>query len=138
LKKVLVNIDLPVCSQESINKAISTLEDTKEFLFVSIIPDIYSHFWDYPKLNSEGRSMETNTERLRLLSSSIKIPGTANTDIELVQGNPLDTILRFSEEHIIDIIILQYPTGYSFKELMARRLARKLISKSKVPVMLIK
>ncbi|MGC8654937.1 MAG: universal stress protein [Thermoplasmata archaeon] len=138
MKKVLVNIDLSEYSQESIDKAISTIEDTKEFVFVSIIPDTYSHFWDYPNLNSEGKSVETNTKRLRPLYSSIKIPGIANTDIEIIQGNPLDTLLKFSEEHVIDIIILKYPTGSSFKELVARRLARKLITKSKVPVMLIK
>ncbi|MGC8645727.1 MAG: universal stress protein [Thermoplasmata archaeon] len=137
MKRVLLLIDLPIRSQEAIRKAISTFQDTKEFVLVSVLPDTYSHFWDYFEFEAKRDSREKNLEKLRGFLSALEMPAGTKTDLEIIQGDPFEKLLELSIERKADIIILQYPIGSSPRELTARRLVRKLMLKSKVPVMIV-
>ncbi len=132
---VLTNFSKP--SENAITKAIYTLQGAERFLLVTIIPSTYSHFWNHPNTEVDKIAIGKTSEKLGDFLSSIKIPITNKIKVEIMEGDPLEKLLELSNDNMADVIVLQYPGGFRLRDLAARNLAKKVISRSRVPIMVV-
>lgn len=80
-------------------------------------------------------------DALTQFTQNVKVDGDSQTfvtdEVLVVKGNPVDQIIKVSEEHNCDLIVMG-THGYNILEDMIGTTARKVLRRSKIPVLAVR
>ena len=148
-KRILVPYDGSKYSKKALNEAI---EISKKFFSIIYIINVIDAALDTPtnilqglankKLRKltreflESENIRTNAVLKNKMKSCMKVG--VEVRCEVMVGNPIDSLLRFSKTHKIDLIVLGSRGLTKVKKIMALgSVSRKISEESKCPVMIV-
>jgi len=148
-KKILVPYDGSKYSKKALNEA---MEISKKFFSVIYIVNVINvaldtstnilHSLANKKLRKltreflESENLHTNAVLKNKMKSCMKVG--VEVRCEVIVGNPTDSLLRFSKNHKIDLIILGSKGLTKVRKIMALgSVSRKISEEAKCPVMIV-
>ena len=126
IKNILVPLDFSESSKKGLDTAIliaKQFEASITALYISHksipdLPDLSTDFFNYAK----GKTIEKGVNFTKKIS----------------QGNPAEKISKFAEINEFDLIVISARGLSKTKELFLGSVSKKVIDKSKVPVLIVK
>jgi nucleotide-binding universal stress UspA family protein len=141
MKKILVPIDFSDNSEYILNKVLEYIHQEEfEIILIHvtsadigfIIGEVGYQY--LPEL--EETALENESKQLQKISSDLNDKNIKNQAI-LVQGDPADEILKFSEENDVHLLIIGGHGRSTFYDAFIGSVSKTILKNSKIPVLLI-
>ncbi|WP_206811199.1 universal stress protein [Paradesulfitobacterium ferrireducens] len=137
IRSILVGLD----GSKSSRKALQAAVDLSRKLNATVTTLTVVHLPDFSPGGGEVEELEQAEKYYQPLLQEVKAYGsTLGCDIMTVilKGHPTEQLLQYAEDHQVDLIVIGTRGLGGFKKLLMGSVAQKVVSYSKIPVMVIR
>lgn len=137
-KNILVPIDFSKFSEKAAREAVNIYQDAEHFHFLYALPLYYADIWDFADVGRMDQIREDAEKKIIEFIASLKIPANIKIDHEVANGEPSRKILEEANSGKYDIVVMGHRGHSVAEDFIIGSVAMKVISKSSIPVMIIK
>jgi nucleotide-binding universal stress UspA family protein len=141
-RKILVAVDGSEPSLKALKHAVELAKKHKsEIRVISVVEELKLPFGAEYRLWANESHQELIRNSIECLNEELsnireKEPGIA-IDAEIIEGNPADKIISFSEAENVDLIVMGKKGTGVFEGLVMGSVTQKVINKSRITVMVV-
>lgn len=140
MKKILLPVDTVELNEKTYNLARDlALKFDAEIVVLSVVP--YSDKHSHPQLSAlldmrDSHFVEYAEEVVEKIAKRLEVDG-AKIQNHVLKGNPAQEIVKFSEEHECDMIIMNTHSMHSPKRFFAGSITNNVVHHANVPVIVV-
>jgi Universal stress protein UspA and related nucleotide-binding proteins len=138
MKNILIPIDFSKYSERAAKEAVRIFTDSEHFNFIYVLPLYYADIWDFADIDRMNKIRKDSEEKMVNFIKSLKIPDTIKVDYAIIDGDPARNIIELANSGKFDLVVMGHRGHSVAEDFIIGSVAMKVISKSKIPVMIIK
>ncbi len=138
MKNILIPIDFSKYSERAAKEAVRIFTDSEHFHFLYVLPLYYADIWDFADVDRMDQIKGDSEKKMVDFIKSLNISNKIRVDHAIVDGDPARNIIDLANSGKFDIVVMGHRGHSVAEDFIIGSVAMKVISKSKIPVMVIK
>ncbi len=138
VRNILIPIDFSKYSEKAAKEAVRLLPDSEHFHFVYVLPLYYADIWDFADPNRLDYVKKDAEKKITEFIKSLNIPDHIKVDHAIIDGDPARNIIDLANSGKFDMVVMGHRGHSVAEDFIIGSVAMKVISKSSIPVMVIK
>ncbi len=138
VRNVLIPIDFSKYSEKAAKEAIRLLPDSEHFHFIYVLPSSYADIWDFADTDRLDYIKNDAEKKITEFIKSLNIPDNIKVDHAIIEGDPAKNIIDLANSGEFDMVVMGHRGHSVAEDFIIGSVAMKVISKSSIPVMVIK
>lgn len=138
VKRVLVPVDFSLGSEKAAKEAIKLFPNCQGYNFLYVLPLRCLDIIDTEGVERAGKMKKESESRINDFVNSLNIDISREVKCFVECGNPAEAILKIADGVQIDVIVMGHRHHTVTEDFIIGSVTHKVISKSNVPVVVVK